>query len=85
MSEEGGDWAVNLNNRICFCRIALLPTRGRPAVDPRKIHGKVRAGIILRIVLFWVLNVFAHIELAFGMAIVPLRIIQKGKTVHLET
>ena len=68
-----------------FCMIALLPTRGRPAVDPRKIHGKVRAGIILRIVLFWVLNVFAHIELTFGMAIVPLRIIQKGKTVHLET
>ena len=65
--------------------IALLPTRERPAVDPRKIHGKVQAGIILRIVLFWVLNVFAHIELTFGMAIVPLRIIQKGKTVHLET
>ena len=29
-------------------------THGRPAGDPRKIHGKVREGEILIIVLFWV-------------------------------
>ena len=61
---DGGRWAVNLNNRIFFfCMIALLPTRERPAVDPRKIHGKVRAGIILRIVLFWAMNVCAYVGL----------------------
>ena len=60
---DGGRWAVNLNNRIFFCMIALLPTRERPAVDPRKIHGKVRAGIILRIVLFGAMNVCAYVGL----------------------
>ena len=36
------------------CRIGLRTTRDRPAGDPRKIHGKVREGEILIIVLFWV-------------------------------
>ena len=32
----------------------MLTTCGRPAIDPRKIHGKVGEGQILIIVLFWV-------------------------------
>ena len=63
MSEGEGNGRGILTIVHFFCMIALLPTRERPAVDPRKIHGKVRAGIILRIVLFWAMNVCAYVGL----------------------
>ena len=51
----GRGWGREILIIVYFgCRIGLRTTRDRPAGDPRKIHGKVREGEILIIVLFWV-------------------------------